>query len=117
LTRKIDAFEWNKKTTIEPFFEGDKFGLIDNAILYLLSMADNPEVLEAFGHNQLLYLADKAVKAEVKQMKSMLRGVANLELTPMIRKNRIFSIARRFRDLRSESEYARLKAAHQVVRG
>jgi hypothetical protein len=66
--------------------------------------------LEAYGHNQLLYLADKLVKGEVQLMKGLLRGVVDLELTPLARREKVFSIARRFRDLRAESESARRRA-------
>lgn len=80
---------------------------VDDLVLLILSACDNPEVLEAYGHNQLLYLADKFVKREVQLMKGLLRGVVDLELTPLARKEKVFSIARRFRDLRAESESAR----------
>jgi hypothetical protein len=80
---------------------------LDDLVLLILSMCDNPEVLEAYGHNQLLYLADKLVKGEVQLMKGLLRGVVDLELTPLARREKVFSIARRFRDLRAESESAR----------
>jgi hypothetical protein len=83
---------------------------IDDLTLLILSACDNPEVLEAYGHNQLLYLADKLVKSEVQLMKGLLRGVVDLELTPLARKEKVFSIARRFRDLRAESESARRQA-------
>jgi hypothetical protein len=55
-------------------------------------------------------LADKLVKGEVQLMKGLLRGVVDLELTPLARKEKVFSIARRFRDLRAESESARRQA-------
>ena len=62
------------------------------------------------GHNQLLYLADKAVKNEVKMIRGLLRGVADLELGGLSRRQKIFTIARRFRDIRREVEGARERA-------
>jgi hypothetical protein len=44
-------------------------------------------------------------------MKGMLRGVADLELGSLSRRQKIFTIARRFRDIRRETEGAREKAA------
>jgi hypothetical protein len=112
----LSALEGDKVVEINPYFEGPSLNPIDNLVLCLLSRSDNPEVLEACGHNQLLYLADKAVKAEIKLMRSMLRSVADLELGTLARRERIFSISRRFRDLRAESEMARASAAHEGVR-
>lgn len=89
---------------------------IDDLILLILSACDNPEVLEAYGHNQLLYLADKCVKREVQLMKGLLKGVVDLELTPLARREKVFSIARRFRDLRAESEHTRGQSAQPVER-
>ncbi len=110
------AIEWNKETTFRPFFEGSGLNPLDNLILNILSRCDNPEVLEALGHNQLLYLADKAVKFEVKAMRGMLRGVADLQLGTLARKEKVFSITRRFRDLRSESEMARHRRAEEAFK-
>lgn len=92
---------------VEIFFEGRNINEIDNLLLYLLLFSDNPEVLEAYGHNQLLYMADKQVKYEIKMAKNALKGIADLQLGALSRKERIFSISRRFRDLRAESERLR----------
>jgi hypothetical protein len=70
--------------------------------------------MEAYGHNQLLYLADKYVKEEIEQMKGLLRGVVELELTPLARREKVFTIARRFRDLRAASEKARKRRSGRV---
>ncbi|MEM2130720.1 MAG: DNA double-strand break repair nuclease NurA [Candidatus Bathyarchaeia archaeon] len=107
---EMTVFERGKESVIYPYWEGGSENPLDTFILYVLSECDNPEVLEAIGHNQLLYLADKAVKTEVKLMKSMLRGVADLELGSLSRKQKIFTIARRFRDIRRETEGARERA-------
>ena len=107
LTQKVDVYEQEKMVSINPYFEGSSVNSIDNLILYLLSRSDNPEVLEAYGHNQLLYLADKAVKVEIKSMRGMLRGVADLQLGTLARKEKVFSISRRYRDMRAESEKKR----------
>jgi len=112
----IRAVEWGGEAFIEPFFEGEALSPMDNAALYILSKMDNPEVFEAFGHNQLLYLADKAVKVEVRAMSGLLRGVADLQLGTLARREKVFSIARRYRDLRGESESARARAAREVLR-
>jgi hypothetical protein len=112
LTRQLDAVEETNKVTLYPAIETKgKQSKIDTLVLLILSTCDNPEVLEAYGHNQLLYLADKLVKGEVGIMKGLLRGVVDLELTPLARREKVFSIARRFRDLRAESESARRQTA------
>lgn len=103
----------SKTVSLKFFFELDKRSLIDDATVTILAKSDNPEVLEALGHNHLLYLADKAVKAEVKLMRGTLRGVADLELGTLARKERFFSIIRRYRDLRQEVEYTRQRIAQQ----
>lgn len=107
----IDAVEREKRTKLHLFMEAEGArSQLDDLVLLILSACDNPEVLEAYGHNQLLYLADKLVKGEVQLMKGLLRGVVDLELTPLARREKVFSIARRFRDLRAESESARRQA-------
>jgi len=111
----IEVIERGRKTLIHPYWEGQKENPLDTFILCLLSKCDNPEVLEAIGHNQLLYLADKAVKNEVKMMKGLLRGVADLELGSLSRRQKIFTIARRFRDIRRETEGAREKAVSEEI--
>jgi len=112
LTRGIMATEEMRQVRLYPCIETkEKRSKIDDLVLLILSRCDNPEVLEAYGHNQLLYLADKLVKGEVAMMKGLLRGVVDLELTPLARREKVFSIARRFRDLRAESESARRQSA------
>lgn len=112
LTRSLEAVEEKSKVILYPAIETKgKRSKIDTLVLLILSASDNPEVLEAYGHNQLLYLADKLVKGEVGIMKGLLKGVVDLELTPLARREKVFSIARRFRDLRAESESARRQAA------
>lgn len=107
-----------KPTQLHFYLEdAGKRNQLDDLILLILSACDNPEVLEAYGHNQLLYLADKFVKREVQLMKGTLRGVVDLELTPLARKEKVFSIARRFRDLRAESESARRQTAQAPGEG
>ncbi len=117
LTRPLEAMEETSRVTIYPAIETKgKQSRIDSLVLLILSACDNPEVLEAYGHNQLLYLADKLVKGEVGIMKGLLRGVVDLELTPLARREKVFSIARRFRDLRAESESARKQTAKSEAR-
>ncbi|MEM3041773.1 MAG: hypothetical protein QXG97_07120, partial [Nitrososphaerota archaeon] len=112
---EITVLERGRKTVICPYWEGKDENPLDTFILCLLSKCDNPEIMEAIGHNQLLYLADKAVKNEVKMMKGLLRGVADLELGSLSRKQKIFTIARRFRDIRRETEGAREKAVSEEM--
>ncbi len=108
----VMAVEYKRKVKLHIFLETEeKRSQLDDLVLLILSACDNPEVLEAYGHNQLLYLADKLVKGEVQLMKGLLRGVVDLELTPLARREKVFSIARRFRDLRAESESARRQSA------
>jgi hypothetical protein len=101
------------QVTLTPFGEHGSKSKIDDLVLRILAASDNPEVLEAFGHNQLLYLADKAVKAEVKLMRQTLRRVADLELAAFERKERIFMLTKRFRDLRSQMEQNRTRYARE----
>jgi len=105
--RTTKVSEMNKTCEADIYFEGQGRNGLDEMILLVLSLSDNPHVAEAFGHNQLLFLADKAVKAEGRQARPMLRGIVGLEIGPVARGDRMFNIARRFRDIRSESERAR----------
>jgi len=111
---ELKVMERGRGATLRPFIESDHFSEMDNLILYLLSLSDSSEVMEAYGHNQLLYLADKYVKEEIGQMKGLLRGVVELELTPLARKEKVFTVARRFRDLRAASERARKKQSRRM---
>jgi hypothetical protein len=88
------------------YFE-DRTNPLDNLVLRILSRSDNPDVLEAFGHNELLFMADKAVKVDSRTARGMLRGVVWLELGPLAKSDRMFNCARRFRDIRSEQEHSR----------
>jgi hypothetical protein len=115
---ELTAIERKKPTQLHFYLEeAGKRNHLDDLILLILRACDNPEVLEAYGHNQLLYLADKFVKREVHLMKGLLRGVVDLELTPLARREKVFSIARRFRDLRAESESARRQTAQAPAGG
>lgn len=109
----VNVLEQDKVVQIEPYFEGIQTNPLDNLILYILSQSDNPEVLEALGHNQLLYLADKAVKAEVKLMRGMLRGIADFQLSSLARREKII-FSRTFRDFRMESELRRSRSAQEA---
>lgn len=98
---------------VRPVFETGNGSLLDDLTLYMLSLMDNPEVIEAFGYNQLLYLADKAVKTEVKLMKSSLRAVAELELAPLASRRRMFTF-RSYRELRRILEAGRRLGSSRV---
>jgi hypothetical protein len=113
LKASFDYVERGGLQKMEPYLESSGFNELDNALLLLLAKSDNPEVFEAYGHNALLYLADKAVKADVRIMHGTLEGLVNLELTPLARKENLFAIVRRYRDARSDMEAARDSHAMQ----
>ena len=107
--RRFKVKERSGPTSIDGYFEGDAGSRLSNLVLHILSMNDNPEVFEAFGHSQLLYLADKAVKAEVKMMRSSLRGVADLRVGGVTSRRKIFGLVRPYRQHRAEAEHARMR--------
>ncbi|MGC8831416.1 MAG: hypothetical protein ACP5PQ_02395, partial [Thermoproteota archaeon] len=102
----VEISEMNRACKANLYFEQGR-NRLDDLILLVLSLSDNPHVAEAFGHNQLLFLADKAVKAEAKQARPMLKGIVELEIGSLARTDRMFNIARRFRDIRAEYEVMR----------
>jgi hypothetical protein len=109
--RQLEVTEKYSSVTVKPYCEGTQNSRKSNLVLKVLSLTDNPEVYEAFGHNQLLYLADKAVKVEIRMMKSSLRGVADLRIGGMSKREQVYGIATTYRQQRSEAEAARMKAA------
>ncbi|MDV3244523.1 MAG: hypothetical protein LYZ66_05030 [Nitrososphaerales archaeon] len=109
--RRFSVRERVGETEIDAYFEGSEGSPLSNLALHVLSLNDNPEVFEAFGHNQLLYLADKAVKAEVRMMRSSLRGVADLRVGGVSRRRKIFGLVTTYREQRAESEHARMRSA------
>ncbi len=108
---RLEVEEKGGVAEVRPYFEPGKGASLSNLALYILSMTDNPEVSEAFGHNQLLYLADKAVKTEVRLMRSSLRGVADLRVGRMSRRKLVSGVVSTFREQRLESEEARVRGA------
>ncbi len=109
-TRLIEAEDRGGRLVLNAFVELGNRSALDDLALRVLAAADNPEVFEAYGHNQLLYLADKAVKAQVRLMRHTLRGIAYYELSDFERRERIFMVSRRFRELRAEAEAERDKS-------
>jgi hypothetical protein len=107
--RRFTAKERSGPTRVDGYFEGRDGSALSNMVLHILSMNDNPEVFEAFGHNQLLYIADKAVKAEVRMMRSSLRGVADLKVGGVTSRRKIFGLATPYRQQRAEAEHARMR--------
>ncbi|MGD0638053.1 MAG: hypothetical protein ABSA72_08445 [Nitrososphaerales archaeon] len=107
----LDVQESGRTTTITPYYEGGDVCQSSNMVLNILALTDNPEVYEAFGHNQLLYLADKAVKSEIRLMRSSLRGVADLRLGAISKREQVYGIMTPYRDQRSEAEASRMKEA------
>ncbi len=106
--RHFEVEERSGSTVVDGYFEGDAPSDVSNLVLQILSMNDNPEVFEAFGHNQLLYLADKAVKAEVRMLRSSLRGVADLRVGGVASRRKIFGLVTPYRQQRAEAEHARM---------
>ena len=107
--RRFSVKERSGRTSVDGYFEGSAGNALSNLVLHILSLNDNPEVFEAFGHNQLLYLADKAVKAEVRMMRSSLRGVADLRVGGVASRRKIFGLVTRYRQQRAEAEHARMR--------
>lgn len=108
-TRSFDVEEKGGETQVAGYFEGNDWSALSNLSLHILSMTDNPEVFEAFGHNQLLYLADKAVKAEVGMLRSSLRGVADLRVGSVSSRRKIFGLVTPYRQQRTDAEHARTR--------
>jgi hypothetical protein len=106
--RSFEVEERAGRTGIDAYFEGPGGSPLSNLVLHILSLNDNPEVYEAYGHNQLLYLADKAVKAEVRMLRSSLRGVADLRVGGVSRRRKIFGLVTTYREQRAEAEHARM---------
>jgi hypothetical protein len=107
--RRFTVKERVGATRIDCYFEGEERNPLSDMVLHILAMNDNPEVFEAFGHNQLLYLADKAVKAEVRMMRSSLRGVADLRVGGVTSRRKIFGLVTPYRQQRAEAEHARMR--------
>jgi hypothetical protein len=107
--RKFEVKERGGPVVLNAYFEGDAKSRTSNLILHLLSLNDNPEVFEAYGHNQLLYLADKAVKAEIRMMRSSLHGVADLRVGGVSRRRKIFGLVSPYRQQRAEAEHRRAR--------
>ena len=96
---EVKALEGRSEVTIRPYLEV-VMSEIDNMILYMLSRMDNPEITEATGHNYLLFMADKDVKAAIAMVKEMVIGAADARINEVIRDRRVFVVTRRFRDFR-----------------
>lgn len=107
LVVNFNCLERNGASVVKPFLEVRGRSFIGNLVLYILSQCDNPNVIEEMGHNHLLFLADKLVKVWVKRAKTMLRGIANLDLISVTSKYKAYFSSRRFRDIRSEAERTR----------
>jgi hypothetical protein len=107
----LEVEERDGRTVVAPYYESGPLCQVSNLVLQVLSLTDNPEVYEAFGHNQLLYLADKAVKAEIRMMRTALRGVADLRLGAISKREQVYGIMTPYRDQRSEAEASRMREA------
>ena len=107
----LEVEESAGRVVVTPYYESGPLSPSSNLILRILSLTDNPEVYEAFGHNQLLYLADKAVKSEIRLMRSSLRGVADLRLGAIAKREQVYGIMTPYRDQRSEAEASRMREA------
>ena len=102
----IHAIERGKKVLLNLYFENYD-NLIDNMILYILSLLDNPEITEATGHNYLLFMADKDVKAAINTVREMIINAADARINKIIRDRGVFIVTRRFRDFRKIVERRR----------
>jgi hypothetical protein len=107
----LEVEEFSGTAELTPYFERRGTSVMSNLILRILAMTDNPEVYEAFGHNQLLYLADKAVKSEIRLMRSSLRGVADLRLGSISKREQVYGIMTPYREQRAGSEASRMREA------
>lgn len=110
----VDVKEDAGRTTVSPYYEGGEMSTVSNLILRILALTDNPEVYEAFGHNQLLYLADKAVKSEIRLMRSSLRAVADLRLGSITKREQVYGIMTPYREQRAGTEASRMREASKV---
>ena len=110
----MEVEESHRATVVTPYYESGEPCPVSNLVLYILSLTDNPEVYEAFGHNQLLYLADKAVKSEIRLMRSSLKGVADLRLGAISKREQVFGITTPYRDQRSGAEASRMREASRA---
>jgi len=104
--RSVRALEGNSEVLVNLYLEVYDNPL-DNMILYILSVMDNPEITEATGHNYLLFMADKDVKAVINSVKEMIINVADIRINRVIRERGIFVVTRRFRDFRRLAERRR----------
>jgi len=107
LLSTLEAQEYRAQVQIHPLIEVEKLSSIGNFVLHLLSLSDNPYVIEEDGYNHLLFLVDKYVKALSKQAGEALRGIASLGLGRIVNKYKAYFVAKRFRDLRAEVERLR----------
>jgi hypothetical protein len=104
--RELKVIERNREVVIRPYLERE-LSEYDNLILYILSKMDKPEIAEATGHNYLLFLADKDVKASINMIREGVIQAADFKITEIISKRQLFIITRRFRDFRKIVESRR----------
>jgi hypothetical protein len=104
---RIEAVEEGRGTVINPFIEGRTNSSIGDIVLHVLSLSDNPNVIEEMGHNHLLFLSDKLAKTYSRQAQTMIKGVADMELGSVARRYKAYFASRRFRDIRLEAERLR----------
>jgi hypothetical protein len=107
LVREFDAKAFGHIFEIEPMIDADGSSRIGDLVLRLLSLSDNPNVIEESGHNHLLFLADKHVKVISKQAGQMVKSVASLGLEGVVSKYKAYFVAKKFRELRSMYERLR----------
>jgi hypothetical protein len=107
LVKQLNAKAYGHIFQIEPAIDTDGSSPIGNLVLYLLSLTDDPNVIEESGHNHLLFLADKHVKVISKQAAQMVKSVASLGLEGVVSKYKAYFVAKKFRELRSMYEKLR----------
>jgi len=113
LVAEFDCLEWNRISRVKPMIEVDGRSGVGDMVISILSMCDNPYVVEEMGYNHLLFLADKYVKSVTRSARAMLRGIANLDLVAIANKYKAYFSSRRFRDIRSEVERARERVVRE----
>lgn len=107
LIRELNAKAYGHAFKIQPVIDMEGSSRMGNLVLHVLSLTDNPNVIEESGHNHLLFLADKHVKVISKQAAQMVKSVASIGLEGVVSKYKAYFVAKKFRELRSMYERLR----------
>nr|MDO8098522.1 hypothetical protein [Candidatus Njordarchaeota archaeon] len=107
LIKELKARKHGHSFQFEPILDSNGSSRIGNLALHLLSLSDNPNIIEESGHNHLLFLADKHVKVVSKQAAQMLKSIASLGLEGVVSKYKAYFVAKKFREMRASIEKLR----------